>query len=151
MRCEWPTGRGHSWHAVPLSPGMALHPWICSTHLQASYLNGMMCREHAIAGRVNDLSAIHAFCDPHLLLPRFPTAGVLLDVCRPSPILPGQPPLLSCSSAGVHLQGWISNAAHVALDVSEPVPPGLQHRYIMVPAQHKLAVLCRQIRADLKE
>ena len=49
------------------------------------------------------------------------------------------------------LQGWINNAQHVSLGLDEPVPPGLQHRYMVIPAQQKLAVLCRQIRADLKE
>ena len=40
---------------------------------------------------------------------------------------------------------------HVSLGRDEPVPPGLQHRYMVVPAEHKLAVLCRQIRLDLKQ
>lgn len=47
--------------------------------------------------------------------------------------------------------GWLDDPVHVSLGVEEPVPPGLQHRYMVVPAERKLAVLCRQIRVDLKE
>lgn len=47
--------------------------------------------------------------------------------------------------------GWLDDPVHVSLGLDEPVPPGLQHRYMVVPAQRKLAVLCRQIRVDLKE
>ena len=53
-----------------------------------------------------------------------------------------------CLSA---VQGWLDDPMHVSLGSDEPVPPGLQHRYIVVPADRKLAVLCRQIRLDLKE
>lgn len=49
------------------------------------------------------------------------------------------------------MQGWLDDPVHVSLGVDEPVPPGLQHRYVVVPAERKLAVLCRQIRVDLKE
>lgn len=48
-------------------------------------------------------------------------------------------------------QGWLDDPIHVSLGSDEPVPPGLQHRYMVVPAERKLAVLCRQIRLDLKE
>lgn len=48
-------------------------------------------------------------------------------------------------------QGWLDDPMHVSLGSDEPVPPGLQHRYMVVPADRKLAVLCRQIRLDLKE
>ncbi|DBA85379.1 TPA: hypothetical protein ACH3X2_006058 [Trebouxia sp. C0005] len=47
--------------------------------------------------------------------------------------------------------GWLDDPVHVSLGLDEPVPPGLQHRYMVVPAERKLAVLCRQIRVDLKE
>lgn len=54
----------------------------------------------------------------------------------------------NCMSA---LQGWLDDPMHVSLGSEEPVPSGLQHRYMIVPADRKLAVLCRQIRLDLKE
>ncbi|DBA95016.1 hypothetical protein WJX77_005449 [Trebouxia sp. C0004] len=47
--------------------------------------------------------------------------------------------------------GWLDDPVHVSLGLDEPVPPGLQHRYMVVPPERKLAVLCRQIRVDLKE
>ncbi len=49
------------------------------------------------------------------------------------------------------LQGWLDDPVHVSLGLDEPVPPGLQHRYMVVPAERKLAALCRQIRVDLKQ
>ena len=49
------------------------------------------------------------------------------------------------------LQGWLDDPVHVTLGLDDPVPPGLRHRYMVVPAERKLAVLCRQIRLDLKE
>ena len=49
------------------------------------------------------------------------------------------------------LQGWMDEAQSVMLRAEEPLPAGLQHRYIVVPPERKLAVLCRQIRNDLKE
>ena len=69
--------------------------------------------------------------------------------------------LLSCQQSNLSwialltsfttVQGWLDDPVHVSLGVDEPVPPGLQHRYVVVPAERKLAVLCRQIRVDLKE
>ena len=49
----------------------------------------------------------------------------------------------------VDLQGWMDEALGVKLRAEEPLPAGLQHRYTVVPPERKLAVLCRQIRADL--
>ena len=48
------------------------------------------------------------------------------------------------------VQGWLDDPIHVSLGADEPVPPGLQHQYMVVPADRKLAALCRQIRLDLK-
>ena len=47
------------------------------------------------------------------------------------------------------VQGWMDEALSVRLRADEPLPAGLQHHYIVVPPEQKLAVLCRQIRADL--
>lgn len=45
----------------------------------------------------------------------------------------------------------MDEALSVKLRADEPLPSGLQHRYIVTPPERKLAVLCRQIRADLLE
>ena len=47
------------------------------------------------------------------------------------------------------MQGWMDEALSVRLRADEPLPAGLQHNYIVVAPERKLAVLCRQIRADL--
>lgn len=57
-----------------------------------------------------------------------------------------QPDLSSTATS----MGWLDDPTHVSLGLDEPVPPGLQHHYMVVPADRKLAVLCRQIRLDLK-
>eukprot|EP00887_Chlorella_sp_A99_P003266 scaffold9.g3266.t1 len=47
--------------------------------------------------------------------------------------------------------GWLSEPVVVAVGGRMRVPAGLSHRYVVTEPQRKVAVLCRQIRDDLRQ
>eukprot|EP00884_Botryococcus_braunii_P013685 jgi/Botrbrau1/22317/Bobra.0586s0001.1 len=48
-------------------------------------------------------------------------------------------------------KGWIRDPVTVTVGGPGRVPAGLQHRYLLVPEEVKLPILCRQLRQDLQE
>ena len=51
---------------------------------------------------------------------------------------------------GAVAKGWLADPVRVAVGEGMRVPSSLSHRYLVVPAERKLAAMCRLMRQDLR-